>query len=163
MFNLSELPRGGTMCLSKTGLISTDAAMDIVSPNGAGIDFAIGGVLYHAADQTDTAITACDEQAVLTTCIYLVCMAAAVSPGTMSVVKGTEVLTADIASDKCVLTWPQPLVNTCPIGAFKVVLAGAATFTSGTTQVDDANVTTTFCDLFVVPDKPVTSAWNPFA
>jgi hypothetical protein len=160
MFNLSELARGGTMCFSKAGLVSTDAAIDIVAPNGAGVDYAIGGVLYHAADQTDTAMTAAAAQAALTTCIYLVCLD---SSGTLTTVKGTEVLTADIASGKSVLTWPQPAASTCPIGAIKVVCASGYTFTCGTTQVDATGITTTFVDLFCVPDAPVTASYNPFA
>ena len=160
MFNLSELARGGTVCLSKAGLISADAAMDIVAPNGAGVDFAINGVLYHAADQTDTAITAATAQAALTTCIYLITLTTA---GVMASVKGTEVLTADIASGKSVLTWPMPAEDTCPIAAFKVVCATGYTFTAGTTQVDATGITTTFCDLMFIPDQPVTSEYNPFA
>ena len=161
MFNLSELARGGTVCLSKAGLTSADAAIDIVAPNGAGVDYAIKGVLRHMADDTDIAITAATAQGLLTTCIYLVCLSNADTP-VLSTVKGTEVLTADIASGKSVLTWPLPEEDTCPIGAFKVVCASAATFTAGTTQVDASDVTTTFVDLMCVPDTPVTSEWNPF-
>lgn len=38
-----------------------------------------------------------------------------------------------------------------PFGMLKVVTAGAATFTAGTTLLDAANVTVSYFDLFVVP------------
>ena len=163
MFNLSELARGGTMCLSKAGLTSStpDTAVDIVGAGAeTGVHFAINGILYYKADAADIAITAAAVQPALYTCIYLVTLTTA---GVLATVKGTQVLTADIASGKSVLTWPMPAEDTCPIGAFKMVTATGYTFTAGTNQLDDTGCTATYCDLMCVPDQPVTSEWNPFA
>lgn len=156
MLNLNELVRGGTMCLSKAGLAigSGDVKdVDIAAPNGAGVDFAINGILYHKADAADQAITAATAQADLTTCLYLICLNAA---GTVSSVKGTEVLTADLTAGTAVLQWPSPVANTCPIGAVKVATSGA-TFTAGTTAFNAVTVTDTYYDLFTVPTAPLTS------
>ena len=50
--------------------------------------------------------------------------------GTISCVKGLRpVLNADLAAGTKVLQWPVPSASVCPIGGFKVVLTGAATFT----------------------------------
>lgn len=127
-----------TACLSKAGLAEgTNAAtIQIAAPNGAGIDFAIGGVLYHKADTDNIALTAAAAQADGTTCWYLICINAA---GTVSSVKGTD--DGDI---------PEPTSGTCPIGAIKVVTDGG-TFTAGTTDLGDAAVTDTYYDFMHVP------------
>ena len=90
-----EAVRGGTLCLSKAGLAEGTNANTIktAAPNGAGVDYVINGVLYHLTDADNIAMTALAQQAELTTCIYLVCVNAA---GDVSIVKGTEVTTADI-------------------------------------------------------------------
>ena len=162
MFNLSELARGGTMCLSKAGLTSTpDTGVDIAGAGAeTGVHFAINGILYYKADGADIAITAAVATGLLTTCIFLVCLD---KDGTLSTVKGTDVLTADIASGKKVLTWPQPAEDTCPIGAFKMVVTTTYTFTAGTDELDATGCTATYCDLMCVPDQPVTSEYDPFA
>ena len=64
MDNMSELVRGGTLCLSKAGLHKgTTTTLDIAAPNGAGVDFCIGGKMYHKADTNTIATTACAQQA----------------------------------------------------------------------------------------------------
>uniref|UniRef100_A0A6M3K2Z8 Uncharacterized protein n=1 Tax=viral metagenome TaxID=1070528 RepID=A0A6M3K2Z8_9ZZZZ len=157
MFNLnSEAVRGGTVCLSKAGLKigNSDAKdVDIAAPNGAGVDFAINGILYHKADAADIALTAADAQAADTSCIYLICLN---SSGTLSSVKGTEVTTADITSGKTPLTFPAPTENTCPIGYVRVD-TDSVTFTAGTTELSASGVTDTYVDLFSVPTTPLTS------
>lgn len=157
MFNLSELARGGTVCLSKAGIAigSGDAKdLDIAAPNGAGVDFAINGLIYHKADAADIAITAATAQAVSTSCIYLVCLNSSLA---LSTVKGTEVLTADITSGKKVLDWPLPGEDVCPIAAVRIDTSSSVTFTAGTTDFSAAGVTDTYYDLFLVPDAPLTS------
>ena len=157
MLNLNEIVRGGTFCLSKAGLKigNGDAKdVDIAAPNGAGIDFCINGVLYHKADATDIALTVHGVQAALTTCIYLVCLDAA---GTLSSVKGTEVLTADLTAGTKVLQFPTPVADTCPIGYVKVATAAATTFTTGTTELSAVGITDTYVDLFAIPAAPLTS------
>lgn len=156
MLNLSELVRGGTVCLSKAGIKigNSDAKdLDIAAPNGAGVDYAINGIAYHKADAADIAITAATAQAELTSCLYLVCLN---SSGTLSTVKGTEVTTADIGVTK-VLDWPSPAANTCPIAAVRVDTAEGYTFTAGTTNFSATGITDTYYDLFAVPDQPLRS------
>jgi hypothetical protein len=156
MINLNELARGGTLCLSKAGVAigSGDVKdLDIAAPNGAGVDYAINGILYHKADTADIPITAAAVQADLTTCLYLVCLD---SSGTLSTVKGTEVLTANLTNGTAVLRWPTPVADTCPIGAVKVANSGG-TFTAGTTEFSAGTVTDTYYDLFTVPVAPLTS------
>jgi hypothetical protein len=154
--NLEE-SRGGTLCLSKAGLAigSTPAQLAIAAPNGAGVDFVINGTLYHKADIASVAVTAQAIQPALYTCLYLVQLNAA---GTLSTVKGTQVLTAALAAKSAVLKWPEPTSALyCPIGAYKVVTALTATYTAATTDHDAANVTTTYIDLMCIPPSPLTA------
>jgi hypothetical protein len=152
--NLNELVRGGTICLSKAGLAisSNTAKAKILAPNGAGVDFAINGVLYHVAEAADLVVFTAATQAALTTCLYLVSIDSA---NTITVTKGTEVLDTAIAAG-AVIRWPTPPVNTCPIGAIKVS-SGAGVFTAGTTALTGGTVTVTYYDLLTVPVAPLTS------
>ena len=154
--NLTDNNRGGTFCLSSAGLAigSTKSQVAIAAPNGAGVDFCIGGVMYHKADAASSAITAAAVQPVLTTCLYLVCLN---SSGTVSTVKGTAVLNAALAAGAAVLEWPTPAAGTCPIGALKVKCENAATFTANTTLHDATGVTVTYYNLFTVPTAPLTA------
>jgi len=154
--NLNELARGGTMCLAKAGLAigSTEKELAIAAPNGAGVDFAIKGIIYHLADDGSEAVTAGTAQSALTTCIYLVCLN---SSGTLSTVQGTEQLNASLTAGTVVLAWPTPTADTCCIGAVKVKCENDATFTAGTTDFDETDVTATYYDLLCVPVAPLTS------
>ena len=155
--NMNELVRGGTVCLSKAGLAigTTPAELSIAAPNGAGVDFAINGIIYHLADDATVAVTAAAVQAVLTKCIYLVCLS---TIGGLTTVKGTEVLTADLVAGTKVLAWPTPTADTCCIGAFKVETKVAGTYTAGTTALTPAaTLAVTYYDLFAVPTAPLTS------
>ena len=155
MINLSELPRGGTFCLSKAGLAegTNSATIKIAAPNGAGVDFAIDGILYHKADTDNIAMDALAVQADLTTCLYLVQIT---SGGTVSLKKGTEVLTATLTAGNDVLQWPLPDASNCPLGYIKVVNSGG-TFTSGTTDLGAGTVTDTYYDVVNTPDTLLTS------
>jgi len=155
--NLNDNPRGGTMCLSKAGIGigGTDAkTLSIAAPNGAGVDYAINGIVYHKADAADAlAMTAAPVQADLTTCIYLVCLD---SDGALSTVKGTAVLTADLTGGDAVLEWPEVPANKCAIGAVKIANSGG-TFTAGTTALSAGTVTDTYYDFMCVPVAPLTA------
>ena len=154
MDNMNTNPRGGTFCLSKAGLAigGTKSGVAIAAPNGAGVDFVIGGELLHKADAATVAITAAVVQAVLTICLYLVTLD---EDGTLVTVKGEEVLLADHIAGTAVLKWPELPAGACAIGALKVSLASTATFTAGTTLLDASNVTTTYIDLFARPTGPL--------
>lgn len=152
MDNLSELVRGGTLCLGKAGLVvgSDTAKVQIAAPNGAGVDFAIGGYLYHKGDTDDCFTLSGSIQTVLYTCIYLLSLD---KTGTAHCTQGKEVLTADITSGKTPLEFPAAPVDCCAIGAIKVNASGAL-FNPGTTALGTGN-TVVYYDLFAVPDAPI--------
>ena len=154
MYNLSEAVKGGTVCLSKAGLAvgSAGATVDIAAPNGAGVDFAIDGKIYHKADTANNAITAAAVQAVSSSCLYLVQINAS---GTVSTVKGTAVLTANVGNEP--LNWPDPAADNCPIGAFRIDTDSTHTYTAGTTENGAAGITDTYYDLFAIPPAPLTA------
>lgn len=148
--------RGATECYAKAGLAEGTNAntIKIEAPNGAGIDYAIDGVAYHKADTDNIAMTALAAQAADTKCLYLVQIDSA---GAVSLKKGVEELTADMASGKRVLHWPEPDDAKCPIGGFKIETDGV-TFTSGTTDLGAASITDTFYDFAGgMPSAPLTS------
>jgi len=162
MFNLNQEAKGGTFCLSKAGLAIGDGSklgVAIASTVGAGIDFCIDGIMYNHADAaTDLPLTADDAQGLLTKCLYLICVD---SGGTVTSVKGTSVLTADLVAGTKVLQWPVPTADTCPVGAVKIQTTGTQNFTAGTTALDagsgDNDITVTYYDLFSVPTAPLTA------
>lgn len=157
MRNQTALNRGATECYSKAGLAEGTNANTIKTnaPNGAGTDYAINGFAYHKADTDNIAVTAHAQQAALTKCIYLVQINSA---GTVSTKKGTEELTADLTAGKRVLHWPEPDADCCAIGAYKVALANAATYTNGSTDHSATDVTVTYYDFAGgLPVEPLTS------
>ena len=149
--NMNDNPHGGTFCLGKAGLAIGSTATGIST--AAAIDYAIDGILYQKAITATAAITAADEQAADTECLYLVQLD---SSGIISTIKGTEVSSADMASDVAALKWPEPEDGKCPIGAFKMTTDGV-TFTAGTTALDATGCTATYYDLFAVPANPLIS------
>jgi hypothetical protein len=155
MNNLTNGYFGGSFCLAKAGLVEGTNAntIEIAAPNGAGVDFCIDGILYHKADTDNIAMTALALQADDTTCLYLVQIDA---DGAVSIKKGTEELTSDLADDKVNLEWPRPDAARCPLGGFKIVLDGG-TFTSGTDDLAASGITDTFYDFFAPPPQGLTS------
>ena len=156
MENLNEAHRGGGFCLSKAGLArnsSTASKVDIAAPNGAGVDYCIGGALYHKADTASIALGAQPTQSDDTTCLYLVCLD---STGALSSVKGNDVKNVDLANGAGVIHYPAVPAGKCAIGVIKVKTV-AVTFTAGTTALNASGVTATFTDLFAVPTAPLAS------
>ena len=153
--NANHQLRGGTCMLCKAGLaVSAGAATASMNnpTTAAYIQYAINGITYAVADNTDTVTMSGANQAADTVCLYLVCVAAA---GTATVVKGTEVLITDLAAGTKQLHWPEPTVDTCPAGAIRVETTAA--FIPGTTALDAGTVTDTYYDFFCVPTAPLTS------
>lgn len=152
MLNLSELVRGGTFCLSKAGLAigGTTSKARSNAPNGAGIDFAVGGKLYHIADADDNITFTAKTVTALYSCIFVIC---ALVGGTFATVAGDLVLTADVAAGKP-LPFPEPTAGTCPVGYIRID-AGASVFTAGTTALTGGTVTVTYVDCFAIPDAPI--------
>jgi len=158
MDNFNNEGKGGTFCFSKAGLAIGDGAktgISLASTVGTGIDYCIDGIMYNVADSaTNKPFTADTVQAVLTKCLYLVVVDSA---GTVTTIKGTAVLSADLTAGTKVLKWPELPANKAPLGAVKIALASTATFTPGTTALDATNVTATYYDLHSVPTAPLTS------
>lgn len=157
MFNLNaEQVRGGTLCLSKAGVAigSTATKVKFAAPNGAGIDYAIKGYCYHKADTDDFWTLSGSVLAVSSSVIYLLCINSA---GTMSIVEGDAVLTANITSGYTTLKWPQPGESVCPVGAVRVDTNASVTFTPGTTNLSAAGITDTYYDFFALPEVDLTS------
>jgi len=141
-------------CLSKAGLAegTNSATIKIAAPNGAGIDYAINGILYHKADADNIAMTALTAQAADTVCMYAVQIN---SSGTVSLKKGDEVLTVDLGVNGSAQI-PTLDASTCLIGAIKVATV-AVTFTSGTTDLSASGITATYFDYATFPSRPVAS------
>ena len=165
--NLNDTPRGGTLCLSKAGvgIGSTASQVKIAAPNGAGVDFAIDGILYHKADAATIAMDPKDEdgttittQAVSTVCLYLLCLKA---DGSLRTFKGQEVATSEYEAGTAQLKWPEKGATPedyCEIGAVLVETSASVTFTAGTTELSAAGITDTYFDLFARPPHPKTYA-----
>ena len=153
--NINDLLRGGTLCLSKAGAAigGTTTKVKSAAPNGAGIDFAIDGIMYHKADADNIWTLSGDDQTALYSRIYLLQLNAS---GTMSIVQGEEVLTANVTDLSDVLVWPAPTADTCVVAAVRVD-AGASAFVPGTTALTGGTVTVTYYDLINVPAAPIAS------
>lgn len=158
MNNTLEIPRGATMCLTKAGLAIGDGAKTgpaIVSPVGAGIDFVINSIAYHKADAaTVLPLSATGVQAADTTCMYLMCVDAALA---VTSVAGTAVSSAALSAGTATLDLPEPTSGTCPFGAVKIATT-AVTFTPGTTALDASGIAETYYDFAGgLPARPFTS------
>jgi len=153
--NLSDGPRGGTMCMGRVGLAIGDTTKTgpalVVAAS-----YCIDGIGYiTTAAATVKPLTAvATPQAALTKCLYLICVDASFN---VTSVKGREVLVADLVAGNDVLEWPEVPVNKVAVGAVKVE-TGAVTFTPGTTALDAANITETYYNIVGgVPVKPLAS------
>jgi len=158
----SEQIKGLTMCFSKGGLTEGTSAhlLKTAAPNGATIDYCIDGVMYFFTDVDEIVMDACDIQPALYTCLYLCTLNATSEADTtdgMTITKGTQVLTADLASGKRVLEWPEPPDGECPVGAFRIATTTTYTFTCGTTDMSATGITETYYDLAAIPSSPQTS------
>ncbi len=158
MENFNNGIKGGNFCMSKAGLAIGDGSklgVAIASTVGTGIDFCIDGIMYNHADAaTDLPLTAATAQGLLTKCLYLICVDSA---GTVTSVKGTPVLTADLVAGTKVLQWPILPAGVAPIGAVKMAVTTTYNFTAGTTALDATGCTATYYNLFSVPTAPLTA------
>jgi len=130
----------GCITNAVVGIGSTSTQLSTASTVGTGTDYAIDGIAYNFSDDATFTMTAMAQQAVSTSCLYLLQVNAA---GTTSTKKGVEALTADLGVTRS-LQWPQPDADNCPLGGFKVALDSSTTFTGATTALDAAGVTDTY-------------------
>lgn len=155
MENLNQEAKGGCFNHGKPALAIGDGAKTgpaLVTT----FTYCIDGIAYSKTGAaTVRPLTVDTVQPILTKCLYLICIDAA---GTSIIsVKGVAVLTADLVAGTKVLQWPALPANYAPVGAVKITLANAATFTPGTTALDATDVSATYYDLFSVPTAPLTS------
>lgn len=156
----------GTRAMTKATLNGTGAAATVTT---TGVNtYLVDGIFYSFAAWTVQAVTvthsmfgqpvatlAAYVQPVLTTAYYVVGLNAA---GTVCVVQGSySGQSIATANGNVVGTGALPVMpdGYAPIGYFKVVLTGAATFTAGTTNWNAAGVTATFKDVSLLPTVPV--------
>jgi len=138
--NLAYADRGGNYMTGHAGLAIHGTNKDnALTANATQLVF--DGVTEALAADTEVTTPAAVQQAVLTTCMYIMCV---VAGGAVTWVKGTEQLTADLTAGRKMLEWPIPTAESVVVGSVKVVLASTATFTLGTTAFDATNVTSTF-------------------
>ena len=135
---------GFTGCLGKAGLAigSTAAQVSTATPDGSdGLNYAIDGIAYYKVDDATATITAAVAQVADSVCMYLICVN---SSGTISSVKGEDVLTVDIGVNGSAQL-PAVPNDVCPIGAFKMTTV-AVTFTAATTDLDASGCTAAYYD-----------------
>lgn len=157
MQNASDFLRDGTMCLSSAGLAEGTNAntFKIAAPNGAGVDYAIEGLVYHKADTDNIDFTAGHTaQGDDTVCLYLVQLDA---DGNVTTKQGEIVDLADLDAGNEVLHWPVPDENKCPIGAIKVKNETGSDWTAGSDDLGEANITDTYYNILMLPSAPLTS------
>jgi hypothetical protein len=150
--NLNDNPRGGTICLGCAGL-GIDASAKADAETLADFPYAINGLTYTLTSGDGDVKLDDNTVAAGYTALFLVLVNAS---GTITVVKSDEVDNDELTAGSAVIHWPEPTVNTCPIGAIKIKNASASVFTGGTTLLDAASITTTFYNLFSVPTNPLT-------
>ena len=155
----------GTRGVTKATLNGTGAAATVTTTGTN--TFMVDGVLYSFAAWTVQAVTvthnmfgtpvatqAAYVQPAGTTVYYVVGLNAA---GTVSVTQGSyagqpiAAVSGVTQATTGVGGLPVVPAGVAPIGMFRVVTAGVATFTAGTTNWNATNVTPTFYDLSVLP------------
>jgi len=154
MHNLDESMRGGTCCLGAAGMAegTNDATIQFATE----FAFCIDGLTYWQAVEDNVVVTVCTEQALGTTCLYLV---STIADGTITTTKGAEILTADLAAGNHVLQWPVLPALSCPIGKFKIQ-SGDTAFHVGVDDLTgdlDAAGLVYWADLMAVPAEPETT------
>jgi len=155
MNNLSDGPRGGTMCMGSGVLAIGDGAKTGPAAT-VSFSFCIEGLgyLYTGAATVMPLTAVATPQAALTKCLYLMVVDSALA---VTSVKGREVLVADLVAGNDVLEWPEVPANKVAFGAVKIE-TGAVTFTPGTTAMDAASITETYYNIVGgAPCKPLQS------
>ena len=154
-------------CMSKATLAINAGSAATIKTTGA-TTYMLDGVLYSKAALSAQSMAATHGafgdpvaagpaayvQPVLTTAYYVIALNAA---GTVAVVQGCylgqPITFANDLSKSYIGDGAIPLepIGYTAIGVIKVALAGAATFTPGTTALDAANVTATYFDVAILP------------
>lgn len=160
MDNSTQSLVGGSFTIGKPTVVigTAQGATGTVKITNA-MDYCVDGAMYQKAATDNIPVNPITAQAnlvsgLLTTCLYLLQINAA---GTVSSVKGAEVLTADLASGAKVLQYPRPTDGNAPFAYFRVAVTTTYTYQFGVTALNATGVTTTYQDLFSVPSAPLTA------
>ena len=86
--------------------------------------------------------------------LYLLTLNAA---GTLVVLPGPIVDSAELAAGRAPLQFPDDPINTCTIGALRVAVTANTTFTPGSVDLSASGVTASFINLATVPANPLTA------
>lgn len=148
---------GKTLCLSQGGVAvgSTATKVKSAASNGAGIDYAIDGLLYHKAD-TDDLWTLSGTALVGSTtntgqaCIFGLLLD---TSGTATIVQGDIKNLSDVNGGNAVIPFPVTPVSKCMVGAVLVATNSDTTFTPGTTSLAASGVTDTYFNFIVPPNE----------
>jgi hypothetical protein len=165
VFNVDERLAIGNKCLTKATLNGT-GAVATVTTTGTNT-YTVDGIfrtfaawttqsvaITHTAAGLPVSLQAAYVQPVLTTVYYVMALNAA---GTVACIQGSfagqQVAAIPGVAEAYTASGGLPIVPAgyTPIGLFKVVLTGAATFTPATTLWNAAGVTATFFDVTVLP------------
>ena len=140
----------GNRCHTK-GVLAIDANTENVQTTVI-ITYSIRGIMYTKAAVAEIDISALGGLSSTAladgyTQIFGLALNAA---GTITVVPGDQVLTADITAGTKIAHWPSAIDDaTVLFGAVKVVNATGSAFTFGTTGLDTSGITDTYYDLSV--------------
>ncbi len=77
--------------------------------------------------------------------------------GTVSVLPGAIVDSADLAAGRASLQWPDVPNNVCPFGAVRIAVTAGTSFVPGTTSLSASGVTATYYNLADMPANPLTA------
>jgi len=150
----NDMLRGVTASFGKAGLAEGTNPSTIKTT--IAVSYAINGIAYQKVITDNIAMNALAAQSQLTTCLYAVDIDSA---GAITLSKGPEVLTADLAGGVngiAVLKEPAAVANKARLGVVKVATASATTFTSGTTDLSAAGITASYTDYIGGPVRPFT-------
>jgi hypothetical protein len=145
--------RGGCINHSRAGLgavIAGCVAGDFVQNNV--VNYTVDGRWNHLAASNNRAFTAGHTAfANNNICLFAVWVS---ENNVFSTTQGKIVATADTATGKAVVPFPDVISNAALIGLIKVKAGVGATFTPGTTNLNASNITTTYVDCSVMPTAP---------
>ena len=145
--------RGGNFVLTKTQIAVPGTgcvATDLVINNK--VDYVIDGVFNQLAPSNNVAFSSGHTAlAVNQECFFALWVSA---NNAISTTQGKIVNTADLATGKVVVPFPEMIANAALIGLVKIKTQGAATFTPNSTAMNATNVINNILNCVAMPTVP---------